>query len=334
MSKNRLINYIPGLTLAIIILTLPLIAPHQTYLLHVIIIASIFCILATSLRLVYTANVWLVGPIAFYALGAYGLTLLTRAGLPFWICLPLIGVAVAIIAWGFGYVTIRVRGLYFAILSIAFTEVIRLTFVDTLGQHMTLMVPPINAISIPHLFVIDFTSKIDYYYLFIALLAITLFILYRVEKSPIGANFKAIAQSESLAESLGINAVRHKVLALSVCAFFVGIAGAFFAPYNQTISPQSFTVGASMMVLILMVVGGVGSFWGPVIGATFLTIVPQYLPVNPVLEYSIYAALVIVILYFLPGGLVSIPQEIQGKAWWQKTREARANLLARIGMGL
>ncbi len=333
MSENRWIKYVPGFVLVIIILILPLIARNETYLLHIIIVASIYSILATSLRLVYTANVWLVGPVAFYAMGAYGLTLVTRTGLSFWLCFPLIGVAVAIIAWGFGYITIRVRGLYFAILSIAFTEVVRLTIVDTLGAHTMLTVPPLDAISIPHLFVIDFASKTDYYYLFIALLAITLFILYRIEKSPIGANFKAIAQSEDLAESLGINAVRHKVLALSVAAFFAGIAGAFFATYNQTISPQSFTVGASMMVLILMVVGGTGSFWGPIIGATFLTIAPEYLPVNPVLEYAIYATLVILILYFLPGGLVSLPQVIQGKAWWQKTREARANMLARIRRG-
>lgn len=328
MSKKNLIRHVPLLVLAIIILILPLVAPNERYLLHIIILASIASILATSLRLVYTANVWLVGPIAFYAMGAYGVTLATRAGLSFWLCAPFIGILVAIIAWGFGYVTIRVRGLYFAILSIAFTEVVRLTAVDTLGASTTLIAPPI-----PSLFGIDFSSYRNYYYLFIALLAITLFILYRVEKSPIGTNFKAVAQNESLAESLGINAVRNKVLALSIAAFFVGITGACFAPYNQTISPQSFTVQASMIVLMLMVVGGVGSFLGPIIGAVVLTFLQNYLPVNPVLEYSIYAALVILILYFLPGGLVSIPQEIQGKDWWQRTKEARANLLARIRSG-
>jgi branched-chain amino acid transport system permease protein len=335
MSKYGLMKRISVLTLTIVLLVLPVVVRNDQFLVHVLIMAGVYCILAVSLRFVYLANIWLVGPAAFYAIGAYGVTLLMRAiGLSYWICLPLVGVAVAIIAWVFGYVTIRVRGLYFAILSIAFIEVVRLTFVNTLGSQMLLMVPAPNPITIPHLFTIDFASKMDYYYFMLALFAITLFILFRVERSPVGANFKAITESELLAESLGIKVVRHKVLALCIAAFFIGIAGGFFAPYNQTISPESFTIGASMLVLILMVVGGTGSIWGPVIGATVLTILPEYLPVSPIVENSIYAVFVILILYFLPGGLVSLPNVITGQAWWQKTKEARNNMLARIRRGL
>lgn len=334
LSKNRLMKRISVLTLTIVLLVLPVVVRNNQFLLHIIIIAGVYCILAVSLRFVYLANVWLVGPAAFYAIGAYGVTLLMRTiGLSYWLCLPLVGVAVAIIAWGFGYVTIRVRGLYFAILSIAFIEVVRLTFVNTLGSQMLLTVPAPNPIAIPHLFAIDFASKVDYYYFMLALFAITLVILYRVERSPVGANFKAVTESELLAESVGIKVIQHKVLALSIATFFIGIAGGFFAPYNQTISPESFTVGASMLVLVMMVVGGIDSIWGPVIGATVITILPEYVPVAPIVQNSMYAVFVILTLYFLPGGLVSLPNVITGKAWWQKTGKVRAKIQARIRTG-
>lgn len=333
-NKDRLMKRIFVLVLTIVLLVLPVLVRNDQFLLSIIIIAGIYCLYAVSLRFVFLADVWLVGPAAFSAIGAYGVTFLMRAaGLSYWLCLPLVGVSVAIIALGFGYITIRVRGLYFAILSMAFIEVIRLTLVDTLGTHMVLTVPAPNPIIIPHLFVIDFTSRVSYYYFILALFLITLVILYKVERLPFGTNLKAVAQSELLAESIGINVVWHKVSALCIGAFFVGITGCFFAAYNQTISPQSFTVGGSMIVLILMVVGGIGSIWGPVIGATVLTIFPEYLNVGPVLQNSIYAVFVILTLYFLPSGLISLPQVIQGKAWWQKTREARANMLARIRRG-
>lgn len=331
MNKDRLMKRISVSVLTIALLVLPVLVRNDQFLLSIIIIAGIYCIYAVSLRFVFLANVWLVGPAAFSAIGAYGVALLMRGtGLSYWLCLPLVGVSVVIIALWFGYLTIRVRGLYFAILSIAFIEVIRLTLADTLGRHMLLTVPAPNPIIIPHLFVIDFASKVDYYYFILALFLITLVVLYKVERLPFGTNLKAVAQSELLAESIGINVVWHKVSALCIGAFFMGITGGFFAAYNQTISPESFTVGASMIILILMVVGGMGSIWGPVIGATVLTIFPEYLYVGPVVQNSIYAVFVILTLYFLPSGLISLPQVITGKAWWQKTREARAKMLARI----
>lgn len=320
MNKTRLIKVISISIMAIILLALPFMVRNYPFVLHLIIMTGIFSIIGTGLRFIHTANVWFVGPSAFYAMGAYGIALLMgMIGLSFWACIPLIGIGVVIFAWGFGSVTLRVKGIYFAILSLALVEVIRLTLVNTLGSHRLLLVSPPNAISIPHLFRIDFVTKVDYYYLVLVALAITLIILYRIEKSQIGVILKAIAQDETLAESLGIKVVRYKVLALCVCAFFGAIAGICFAPYNETISPESFTVWASMLILIQMVVGGMGSLWGPVIGAAILTILPEVLYITPFVQKITYACLVILVLYFLPGGIMSLPQVIQGKTGRRRT---------------
>ncbi len=314
MNKNRLQKIIPISALAIILLILPLMIRDFPFTLHLIIMAGIFSIIGTGLRFILTANVWFVGPSAFYAMGAYGIALLTGVvGLSFWLSIPLISLGIVIFAWGFGYITLRVKGIYFAILSLVLVEIVRLTLVNTLGTHRLLLVPLPNAISIPHLFTVDFTNKVDYYYLVLAALAITLVILYRIEKSQFGIILKAIAQDETLAESLGIKVLRYKTIGLSICAFFGGIAGIYFAPYNETISPESFTIWASMLILIQMVVGGRVSLWGPVIGAATLTILPEVLYVTPFIQKVTYAFLVIFVLYFLPGGIVSFPQVFQRK---------------------
>ena len=321
MHRKHLTKLISLSTLAIMILLLPAMAHNEPFLIHMLILAGIYTILATSLHLVYLTNVWFVGTAAFYAIGAYAYALLAGGlGLSFWLCLPLVGIGVAIIALGFGYVTLRVRGIYFAILSIAFVEAVRLMFANTLGSRMVIMAPAPSAISIPHLLTIDFVSKTDYYYLMLVLVAIVLITLYRIERSPIAAVFKAIAQNQPLAESLGIKTIRYEVLALCVHACFASIAGVFLAAYNSTVSPDSFTVWASMVVLILMVVGGMGSLWGPVIGAVLLTVLPEYLPVTPFIKNISYAGLVIICLYFLPGGLISLVQVIQERVGWLRTR--------------
>ncbi|MCJ7792339.1 MAG: branched-chain amino acid ABC transporter permease [Dehalococcoidia bacterium] len=314
MHKKDISRHILIALIFLVLIMLPAIIHGQPFLLHMVIMSGVYIILAASLRLVYLGNMWLVGPTAFYGMGAYGILLLTReTTLSYWLCLPLVGIGVAVIALGFGYITLRVKGIYFAILSIAFIEVMRLIYVNTLGSHQMLTIPPPDRISITNLLTIDFSSKVDYYYLILLLVIISLVILYRIERSEVGGCLHALTQNEFLAESIGIKVMWYQVLALCVCAFFVSIAGSFFAPYNQTISPESFTVGASMIILIYMVVGGIGSFWGPIIGAILLTIVPEYLPVDPFAQKLIYATLVILTLYFLPAGLMSLPQVIQDK---------------------
>jgi len=231
----------------------------------------------------------------------------------FWLSLPLAGIAAAVVSLGFGYLTIRIRGLYFVMLTLAFVEMIRLTIIAVpfLGAQRVMNIPPPNPIIIPYLLRVEFISKTPYYYLVLALVVITLAVLYLIDRSRMGDILKSIAASEPLCQSVGINTTRYKVLAFVICSFFAGIAGGFYAPYIGLIAPGSFTSWASIMVFLALVVGGVGSFWGPVIGASLMTALPEVLRGAVMYEPLISAAMLILILFFLPGGLASLPRVIR-----------------------
>jgi branched-chain amino acid transport system permease protein len=262
------------------------------------------------------AGVWNLGQIAFYAIGAYTLTLLmVYYNVSFWLLLPLAGIVAAAASVGFGYVTIRVRGLYFVMLALAFVEIIRLTIIAVpfLGAQRVMNIPRPNPIIIPYLVKVEFISKTPYYYLMLALVVITLAILYLIERSRIGGILKSIAVSEPLCESVGIDTTRYKVVAFAICSFFAGIAGGFYAPYASLIAPGSFTSSASIMIFLGLIVGGAGSFWGPVIGAALLTVLPEALRGAVTYEPMVSAVILILIVFFLPSGLVSLSKVVRSK---------------------
>lgn len=313
MNRQNLVRTTAFLILAAILLVVPIVI-RDPYVVHILIMVGISIILCASLRLVLVTGIWNLGQIAFYAIGAYTLTLLmVYYDVSFWLSLPLAGIAAAVVSLGFGYLTIRIKGLYFVMLTLAFVEMIRLTIIAVpfLGAQRVMNIPPPNPIIIPYLLRVEFISKTPYYYLVLALVVITLAVLYLIDRSRMGDILKSIAASEPLCQSVGINTTRYKVLAFVICSFFAGIAGGFYAPYIGLIAPGSFTSWASIMVFLALVVGGVGSFWGPVIGASLMTALPEVLRGAVMYEPLISAAILILILFFLPGGLASLPRVIR-----------------------
>ena len=315
MNRRNLANKISIVILVIILLTMPIVI-KGAYIIHIMIMAGISVILCTSLRLILMAGIYNLGHIAFYAIGAYLYTLLSMFfHLSFWLLLPLTGIIPAAISVGFGYLTIRVRGIYFLMMTLAFVEIVRLTLmaVPFLGTRRVVSIPPPNPIVIPNLLTIEFNSKVPYYYLILVLIGITIAVLYFIEKSRFGDNLKSIAVSEPLCESLGINTTRNKVFAFAIGSFFAGITGCFFAGYVGIISPGTFSVWASVMLMLAVILGGAGSIWGPMIGATFMTILPEALRGAAIYEPMISATILILIIYFLRGGLITLPEVVRAK---------------------
>ena len=279
------------------------------YLLHLMIMIGLAIILAAANRLVLVSGTWFMGMAAFYAIGAYGVVLLrAKAGLDYWTALPLAGLTASSIALLLGYATSRVKGIPFAIISVAFVEVVRLTIIKIkwLGGHKALTSPPPEP-----LLGLAVSTRIDYYYFILVLVLLTILVLWLIERSPVGAVLKTIAENESLAESVGVNAVRYKVMILAVCAFFGGLSGGFYAPYVAVTGPTSFTLNTSIFILFNVVVGGLGSIWGPVAGAVFLTLLPELLPGRAGLQNISFAAIVLAVLFFMPEGLISFPARIK-----------------------
>lgn len=308
MNKSNLAGRVTVLTLGVILLSIPLFVKSK-YILHLFIISGLATVLATSNRLMIKSGLWFLAQAAFYAIGAYSLLLLrSKLGLGFWFAFPLAGVATGMVAFGLGYATSKVKELYFCIITVAFVEVVRLAIIKApfLGSGRAVCCPP------PEPFLgIEFTSKVPYYYLMFAIVAITLLILHLVERSRVGLILNTIAESEPLAESIGIDAAKYKISTMSLCCFFAGLAGAFYAPYVAVLSPASFTLAYSIMILMYAIVGGMGSIWGPVIGATFLTVLPEFLSVSAGIKNILFATIVLLVLFFLPAGIVSVPQVVR-----------------------
>jgi branched-chain amino acid transport system permease protein len=314
MSKRKLIKRFSYKVIPFILLFVPLFIT-QAYVLHLLIMIAINVVLASSLRFVAISGQFSLVHAGMVSIGAYTSTLLVmKLGLSFWAALPLAGLLAMIIALLVGYPFVRLKGIYFTMVTLFLTEFIRLTAEQwrslTGGVSGIIAIPRPNAVIIPGLLNASFASKTDFYYLALIMVAVTLWVLYAIESSRIGMTFLSIQQSDSLAESLGVNSSGFRVLAFSLGCFFAGIAGAFYSHYLSAITPASFGFLLSIYVFIYMVVGGMQRFSGPIIGACVLTLIPEFARGFKEYEPFVFAAILLLVIFFLRGGLVSLPQSL------------------------
>lgn len=307
-------------SLIIISFIIPLLI-KDPYILHVFIMTYIAIIAAVGLGLLMSGGMISCTQAGIMAIGAYSSSLLVmKAKLSFWLALPLSGLVSTFLGLVVCYPTLRLKGLYFIMVTFAVSEMIRLVIVNwtsVLGGHSGIpMVPKPDPIAIPGLPVIEFTSKIPYYYLILIIMLITLFITYRLYVSRMGRILKSIHESDVLAESIGINAMKYKAIAFGIVCFFAGLDGSFFAHYNRLVAPEFFTIWVSIYYLIYAQVGGHATILGPLLGAIFFSILPEFL--RGMRQYSpiIFAGLLVVAIFFLPGGLETFPQRL--KTYWQR----------------
>jgi branched-chain amino acid transport system permease protein len=288
----------------IILLLLP-VFHLATFYIHILIGVFIYIILTTSLRLVGLSGQGSLGHAGFMCIGAYTSAILaTNLGWSPWITMVLGALLTLILAFVIGLLICRARGIYFVMMSLFFAlAIVAITsvFQDwTGGSSGIAQIPPF----------FPGASKIPYYYFFIGLMVICLFIMRRIENSRIGLTWKAISQSYSVASSTGINEFGQRVLCLAVGAFFAGVAGGAFAHYYMTISQDTAGFNTSMNMFIYMMVGGINSFNGPMIGSTVLIIIPAlFRNLNDYVPF-IYAAILLIMLFVVPQGLVSLPDKI------------------------
>jgi len=257
-------------------------------------LAILYCFLALGLNIVVGfAGLLDLGYIAFYAVGAYVYALLAsphfNLHLPFWIILP-IGAAVACM-FGvlLGTPTLKLRGDYLAIVTLGFGEIIRI-FLNNLSQPVNITNGPqgIYLIDPFHLGSfsfsrretiagLDFTGPVKYYYILLAALIVAIVINLRLQDSRIGRAWEAIREDEIAARAMGINTRNMKLLAFAMGASFGGIAGGMFSAIQGFISPESFILVESVMVLSMVVLGGMGNVFGVVLGALLLSFIPEVL---------------------------------------------------------
>jgi branched-chain amino acid transport system permease protein len=290
----------------------------RPYYVEVAMIFFIWIILAQSYRLIVTIHDWQLYHIVLYGVGAYTSGMLAKNfGFPVFLSIPIGGVMACLLGVIITMILLRTTGWSFYIATFGLAELIRLTWLKfryPFGGStgiISIPYPPVIA-------GIDFSDSIPYYFFSMAIMLVILYMLYRIEKSRIGDNFKAIYMDTELAGSTGINIFRHRLLACAIGSFFAGIAGGLLVHRLGAVDPKLFDIHTMLYLLIWVVVGGTNTFWGPIVGVsvmyTAFELSRPLIQVRP----AFFGLAIILVLLFIPGGIESLISK--AVAQWHKLR--------------
>ena len=299
--------------------------------------AILYVLLALGLNIVVGfAGLLDLGYIAFYALGAYVYALLAsphfNLHLPFWLILPIGALVACLFGVLLGAPTLKLRGDYLAIVTLGFGEIIRI-FLNNLARPVNITNGPQGIARIDPfsfgsfdfsksetLFGLAFSGPIKYYYVLLAVMIVVIVITIRLQNSRIGRAWEAVREDETAARAMGINTTNIKLLAFAIGASFGGLAGGMFSAIQGFISPESFVLVESIMVVSMVVLGGMGNVWGVILGAVLLSFAPEVLryTVEPVqkslfgkslvepevIRMLLFGLAMVLIMRFRPAGLL------------------------------
>jgi branched-chain amino acid transport system permease protein len=282
-----------------------------------------YTLTSVALLAIGSAGVWLtfyigrinIGQGAFALMGGYvSAVLMTKMGVSFWATLPVAGLFCAAISALIGLPILRLRGVYFAMITLVLTEVTRLTALAlpvTNGAKGITSIPLPGALNLFGITIIpDFATmenpKLAFYFLAVTLMVLSFLALWRIVNSRLGHLCRSLQQNEELAASIGVNTAYLRVLAYAISSFFGGLAGAVFVAISQSIYPSSFAVSDSVNFMLYCFVGGLGYVTGPMLGTLLLYFGWDLLSVAKEYQLLIYSIAMIVLMLVLPNGVLSL----------------------------
>jgi branched-chain amino acid transport system permease protein len=307
------------------------------YFLHILITTGIFIIAAMSLNLLlgFTGQLSL-GHVAFFGIGAYTSALISLGfdvnifgqvlildPQPVWFGLFCGVIAAGLAGWFIGKVSFKVRGAYFVIVTISFAEVVRLValnWVDLTEGPMALNnIPPLT-LWLPGLGDTTFWRKTPNYYVVLLVAVFSFELIRRLVQSRIGRALIALRENEPLATSVGIDVTRYLVIVTIISAGMAGAAGGLYSHYVRIVDPDVFLFIYTVTMVIMVIVGGKGTLWGPIVGGLLFGILPEVLRevAQPDVQWMIYGVSMIIIVIFLPQGIVPAVT-----SRWREHRKAR-----------
>lgn len=281
------------------------------FIFHILVVSGIYIILTTSLNLLvgYT-GLAAFGHAAFSAIGAYTSSLLAlKLGLSPWLGLLFGGCIAALLSVVIGFPSLCLKGDYFALATFGFGLIvyaIAMNWGSVTGGSLGLT-------GIPNFSIWGLSLHLPSSYLFLVIIVvlITVFIIHRIVNSPFGRILRSIREDEIASEAIGKDVSRYKILVFVIGAFFAGIAGSLYAHYITFIDPSSFTVMESIIVLLMVIFGGMGSIKGSIAGAIILIAFPEFLrllgmpgSIAAPMRQMIYGLLLIVLMMWRPQGLM------------------------------
>ena len=303
---DRLRDLIPTAAAMVVFVLLLFLIPffQNDYYRDVLTLTGMYVVLALGLNLVVgQAGLLNLGYVAFYAVGAYTYAILsTRFGLSFWPGLVAGAVTAAVTAFFIGLSTLKLRGDYFAIVSLGFGEITRIVLNN--WDSVTNGPNGISRIGRPSIAGYVLSKPLEFYYLILLLAIIAVYAVRRLIASRIGRAWIAIREDEVAAEAMGINTFRLKLLALVIGSAFAGVVGVFFAAKMAFVSPESFTFFESILILCMVVLGGMGSIPGIILGAFLLITLPEIL--RDFQDYRMigFGIALVLMMIFRPQGLL------------------------------
>ena len=315
--------YLPALiVISVFALVFPFIfSMYQT---NIMITGLIYVMLGLGLNIVVgLAGLLDLGYVAFYAVGAYSYALLNHHfGIGFWAALPIgagVGVLFGILL---GFPVLRLRGDYLAIVTLGFGEIIRLILEN--WNAFSFGPSGIANISRPSLFGLHLSlqnATIYLYYLMILFVLFTIFVVNRLQDSRIGRAWIALREDEVACEAMGVDRRKTKLTAFALGATWAGMAGVIFAAKTTFINPASFTIWESIIILCIVVLGGMGSIIGVIVGALILILLPEYLRAFSEYRMLIFGGMLVLMMVFRPGGIVSDVRRTYKFAGLQNNKE-------------
>jgi branched-chain amino acid transport system permease protein len=270
-----------------------------------------------------------LGHAAFFGIGAYTVAILLKAGISFWIGLPVAMLGCFVIGLALGFPALRVQTIYLAFATLGFNTAVWLVMRNE--EWLTGGTFGINNIARPSLAGFSLDGNLAYYYFVLGMTVLLAALLWGLLRSPWGKAFTALRDNPIRAESLGVNIQAYTLLSFAIGAVYAGIAGALFASLVQFIEPAPFTVGASIMMYLMVVVGGPGYFFGPLLGSAVGVLLPEWLRFAQAWYLFVFGVAVIVLMLWLPDGLLSIPERLRAKRLAREASAARAAAAAKVG---
>ncbi len=285
---------------------------QNEYHLNLLITVGINSILAMTFILLLRTGLITLAIAGFWGVGAYSSAMLvTKLGMSFWLSLPLSALIAGVIALMLGYVLIRNPGFSFVIM----TMILNLLFVvaiggtSFLGGYMGIVnIPPPDPIKLPLLPALEFVSNTQYYYLLLFLFLVVVAVYYAFYRSSIGRAWNAIGLNPLLASTLGINVFRYRLLAFVIAGATAGLMGGFYAHFLGVLKPDTFNLFKTVYVHIFAILGGVDfPVLGAIVGSLVMVFFPEFMRVTREVEPIITGAMLILLVLFLPSGILSLP---------------------------
>ncbi|MDY0305988.1 MAG: high-affinity branched-chain amino acid ABC transporter permease LivM [Desulfovibrionaceae bacterium] len=284
---------------------------NERYAIDVAINVMVYICLGLGLNIVVgLAGLLDLGYIAFYGVGAYTYALLSvHFGLSFWLCLPIAAAFAAVAGCIIGYPTLRMRGDYLAIVTLGFGEIVRIVLNNwmslTNGPNGILGVkaPSVWWMDAGHWTLVSLRNLSGLYFVILFLAVVTIIAVHRLNYSRIGRAWEAIREDETAAQLMGVNTFALKLLAYAMGAVFGGLAGCFFAARMRFVSPESFTFMESAMVLAMVVLGGMGSIPGVILGALALIALPEVFRGFELYRMLVFGGVMAAMMILKPKGL-------------------------------